>query len=309
MTDAPIEGVPRWAQPSLLKWLAPILNAVESQDAREPLTTLQLHSTEFLLLAERRLHLQLDWNHGGRATLESLGKFMDTPDTFLHVLELAIEHVDLGYSFQQQDMALADLDRILTESGMMWRVDVQDIPTGDTWHGHPGFQRVRTLQRRTTPEATDAVQALSRNSPNLAQHMTNAWNYAFGRNPDPRSAYREAILAVEAAAIPIIVPNNAKATLGSVIGEMRAAPQKWQLVLSRSSTQQPVPIEVIASMAELLWVNQTDRHGPVQQPVIQEQAEMAVHLALTLVQAFTRSITAVSDHHTTRLDSSAASDP
>jgi hypothetical protein len=49
------------------------------------------------------------------------------------------------------------------------------------------------------------------------------------------------------------------------------------------------PIEALTYLAALLWVNQTDRHAPVQ-PIQQAQAEMAVHLALTLVQVFTQSV-------------------
>ena len=47
------------------------------------------------------------------------------------------------------------------------------------------------------------------------------------------------------------------------------------------------PIEVITSLAGLLWANKTDRHAPAQ-PIQQSQAEMAVHIALTLVHSFTR---------------------
>jgi len=49
-------------------------------------------------------------------------------------------------------------------------------------------------------------------------------------------------------------------------------------------------IEAVINMAALLWVNQTDRHAPVE-PIQQEQAEMTVHVALTLVHLFTRSVT------------------
>ena len=42
----------------------------------------------------------------------------------------------------------------------MWRVDVQYLPTGDTWHGCLIFREVRTVQRRTRPEAV-AIPAIS----------------------------------------------------------------------------------------------------------------------------------------------------
>jgi hypothetical protein len=153
---------------------------------------------------------------------------------------------------------------------------------------------MRTLQRRTAPEAIDALKAVSQSAPDAACHLGSAWRHAFGRNPDPGRAYSEAIKAVEAAAIPVVSPNNPKATLGTVIGQLRSTPQKWQVVLARDVTlpggNQKAPIEVLTNLAALLWVNQTDRHAPVQ-PIQQAQAEMAVHLALTLVQIFTQSVT------------------
>jgi hypothetical protein len=121
------------------------------------------------------------------------------------------------------------------------------------------------------------------------RHLSSAWNHTFGRNPDPGRAFSEAIKAVEAASIPIISPNNTNATLGTVIGDLKSTPDKWQVVLMRPSGAGTPPIEVITSLAGLLWANQTDRHAPAQ-PIQQSQAEMAVHIALTLVHSFTRSI-------------------
>jgi hypothetical protein len=121
------------------------------------------------------------------------------------------------------------------------------------------------------------------------RHLTSAWNHAFGRNPDPSRAYAESIKAVEAAAIPVVSPNNSKATLGTVLGDLKAAPQKWQLVLSRPSTTGIAPVEVVTHLVSLLWANQTDRHAPVQ-PIDQSQAEEAVHIALMLVHTFARAL-------------------
>jgi hypothetical protein len=289
MTDPPIEGVPHWARASLSAWLVPIIGSFSKRTGIKSRTGGE--SPEFLMIVERRLRVSLDWTKGYAEALESLGQVISDGSMLLQLLELALEHIDLGYSVQEEDAAIAALDRILTESGMVWRVDVQDIPTGETWHGHQAFRKLRTLQRRTTPEAATAVQTLNRNAPSVAQHMTSAWNYAFGRNPNPGHAYSEAIKAVEAAAIPVVSPKDTTATLGKVIGGMRASPRRWRCELADGS-HGASSIEIIIAMMDLLWVNQTDRHAPVQ-PVTQAQAETAIHLALTLVQFFSRSITTV----------------
>lgn len=287
----PIEGVPPWARASLFQWLSPILHAVQDDQYHSPSGT---PSTAFVMLAERQQHITLDWSRNERGAIENLTSGMEVDeDLFLEVLELAIENVQLGYSFQDQDEALAALARILTEAGSVWRLDVQRVETGEDWRGHRMFRDVRSLQRRTSPEAAAAVHDVAQGAPAAASHLAGAWNHAFGRNPDPGRAYSEAIKAVEAAAIPVVSPNNTRATLGTVIAQLRNAPQKWQVVMTReastSTTGAMAPIEVVTNMADLLWRNQTDRHAPVQ-PVTQQQAEMAVHLALTLVQIFAQSV-------------------
>lgn len=72
--------------------------------------------------------------------------------------------------------------------------------------------------------------------------------------------------AVEGAAIPVTLPNDRLATLGKVLA----------------------PADAVVGMIALLWEGQRDRHagGPISQPVTQEAAQTAVHLAVTLVQWF-----------------------
>lgn len=52
-----------------------------------------------------------------------------------------------------------------------------------------------------------------------------------------------------------------------------------------------LPVTTLVSMIDLLWGSQHDRHVPADQEaplhVTQEEAEAAIHLAVTLVQWFT----------------------
>lgn len=59
---------------------------------------------------------------------------------------------------------------------------------------------------------------------NASGHLGKAWAAAFDQEPNPSTAYSEAIKAVEAAAIPVVLPNDPLATLGKVVGELRANP-------------------------------------------------------------------------------------
>jgi hypothetical protein len=92
--------------------------------------------------------------------------------------------------------------------------------------------------------------------------------------------------AVEAAAIPVVSPANAKATLGTVIRDLENQQARWRLAVAAPSGTDP--IAPLLGMLRLLWQGQTDRHGsggPTVAPSA-EAAAAAVHLAATLVQWF-----------------------
>ncbi len=118
-----------------------------------------------------------------------------------------------------------------------------------------------------------------------SQHLRDAWQKAWGRNPDASGAYREAVRAVEAAHAPIVLPRDSSATLGKMIAALRDKPDKFAARLSG-----PGSVESVASvraMFELLWTSQLDRHGTADEAipltVTLEQAQDAVALATTLV--------------------------
>ncbi len=139
----PAEGVPPWLRASLLRWLQPILHAVQdSQYHRYSGTS----SPAFVEQAERRLHITVDWSRDERGAIHDLTEQMiANDDLFLDVLGLTIEEVGLGYTFQEESNALNELDRILTEAGSAWRIDVQTVETGDEYCGHKSYRDIRTL--------------------------------------------------------------------------------------------------------------------------------------------------------------------
>ena len=105
-----------------------------------------------------------------------------------------------------------------------------------------------------------------------------------GRSPDPSSAYREAIRAVEVVAGPVVKPGDSKATLGTIISALRDKPSKWTVDLEKASPEQ------VTEMLAMLWQSQFDRHGTddesVPLNVSQEQADAAVHIAIALTRMF-----------------------
>lgn len=69
-----------------------------------------------------------------------------------------------------------------------------------------------------------------------------------------------------------------------MIGILKSAPHKYQMALPGPGGSGGV--DVLTKMMELIWTGQTSRHGAqtVARTESQDEAAMAVHLAVTLVQ-------------------------
>src|SRR5439155_4689791 len=96
-----------------------------------------------------------------------------------------------------------------------------------------------------------SVQETASSSGRAGAHLATAWREAYGRDPDPTAAYREAVRGVEAAAKPVVLPNNDAATLGTMIAAMRDAPGKWKTVFTTPPAVDGVG--VVRGLMELLW--------------------------------------------------------
>jgi hypothetical protein len=147
------------------------------------------------------------------------------------------------------------------------------------------------LERRAgvvagTAYAKAARAAAKPDAGSAAGHLRAAWKAAHALKPDPVVAYGEAIKAVESAAHAVVEPNNGRATLGTMIGQLRGNPQAFKIALAGRSGAGDVG--TVTAMLALLWDGQTSRHGgkdPTRSETL-EEAEMAVHLAVTLVEWF-----------------------
>jgi hypothetical protein len=119
------------------------------------------------------------------------------------------------------------------------------------------------------------------------RHLRAAWGCVHALRPDPEKAYGEAIKAVEAAAQGIVEPNNHKATLGTMRGTLRANRDRFSLVIPGPDGRGNV--EPLIECISLLWEGQSSRHGSSRKtrPETLEEATVAVHLAVMLVQWFT----------------------
>jgi hypothetical protein len=120
-----------------------------------------------------------------------------------------------------------------------------------------------------------------------AAQLREAWGCVHALRPDPVKAYAQAVKAVESAAHSVVEPRNVKATLGTMLGHLRANRGRFSLAIGGPDGKGDVG-PLIECMT-LLWQGQSSRHGssmPTRDETL-EEAAMAVHLAVTLVQWFT----------------------
>ncbi|WP_159054694.1 hypothetical protein [Streptomyces dysideae] len=182
---------------------------------------------------------------------------------------------DRGLGSAVRWRAIEALQEMLTLAGSAYRVN--DAATGlELRVDATGQQAVTSaLAASQTPQSGSA-----------ADHLATAWRCVYGRDPDPSKAYGEAIKAVECASQSTIEPNNSKATLGTMIKVLGNSPQKFTTAIPAAVGDD---ITLVVDMMRRLWQGQTSRHGS-QAPTrheTQQQAEMSVQLAVTLVQWFT----------------------
>lgn len=257
--DAPQPGLPDYLMHAVGQWLDSLLWIAEPWGDAYPNGDV-LKAMQIMM----RLDEPLDWSEGGDSAAGSVKRRMERDREFaLDVLDFFVQKVaEPGYADELGD--------ILTLGGSEWEVAK---PTDDR----------RFVAQRTVAPIASVIESLS-SSERARRHLETAWDRLMGRNPDPSAAYREAIRAVESAAKPVVTPSDPSATLGKIIGAIRAKPEKWTVALDRSSPEQ------VAEMCDLIWKGQLDRHGTDEPDaplnVSREEADAAVHIAIALARIF-----------------------
>jgi hypothetical protein len=226
-----------------------------------------LYSDQLFREVERVLRVTIQGNEG-REKLRALEILAREHSEF------CLDLIDFLLYRTASHQAAAGLEVILLQGGSAWRVVEREDSYG--------------LERRVATAVAEAVDAVTNPRDRAAVHLSRAWSAQFGRDPDPSTAYREAVRAVEAIGKPIISPRNDRATLGTMIADLRAAPHKWRLALGAPAGFDP--IQTLIAMMELLWKGQLDRHGTddesVPLNVLPDEAEVALLVAIPLVHWF-----------------------
>lgn len=259
--DALHEGIPEWLAAPIAQWVFDVFSSMQYDDDLS-------HKVDVLFGMLRRSMPSGHDRIGSAITY--LGNEAANGD--LDVLDAVV----WATALTNGGRGLRDrLELLLQVHGSAWTIgrNTADQPC---------------LERRVDETASAAAKLKMEQSGNPAVHLRRAWHRVYGRNLDPSGAYREAVRAVESVAKPVITPKDRAATLGKMIVAMEAKPEKWSAILDghgRGSGMQHV-----IGMCQALWTSQLDRHGTddetVRLDVSAEEAEAALHLALTLVHWF-----------------------
>ena len=260
-------GVPPWLAQSLEDWAMGLFRW-ENDRHQVFFDEKALHELEWRL----KLSMRLDWSAPARALMSLHNHMFDSPDVFLDVVEFVLfkSADDSSHTVER----LSELERILEAGGSAWRVSTRGA-----------FPHLEARVDATVVAAAERVMA---DAGRAGEYLQNAWSKIYGRHPDPSAGYGQSVNAVEAAARPVVSPNDATTTLGKIIGQVRQNPQAWTIEV-------PAPPafergKVLLGMLDLLWKGHADRHGTpdpnVPISVSQSEAEAALHLAVTLVHWF-----------------------
>lgn len=183
--------------------------------------------------------------------------------------DLLLDLIDARLKFANFGTHLDDLSLVLFLAGSGWQVaDSNDA-----------------LEQVVDDTAREAVMSAIRAAEDSAsRHLANAWAETFGRDRNPTHAHAEMIRAVESAARPAVTPNDSKATLGTIIGQLES---HGSLYTTAGASAANDGVGAIVSMMKLLWQQQTDRHGANPTiPATQQRVEFLLPVAASLVHAF-----------------------
>jgi hypothetical protein len=266
------DGIPEWLKPSVWDWIAQVLKALcEPPSGSHPAAYVAYESWEdhyrrLLRMLQTELQLPLRWLSLEGAKNDLLERSIKDPQVGLNVLDWLL-HFMHPHGARHAD----ELESILHRGRSKWCVSA----------GRD------SLEERVAREVAERAAQLTTSGTRPGRHLREAWHSVYGRNPNPSFAHSQAVKAVEAAAIPLACPNDATATLGKIIGIMKATGDRWKLALQPTTGD---AVNHVVSMMQLLWKSQYDRHGTPDPSaplsVGREEAEAAVHLALTLTHWF-----------------------
>lgn len=238
-----VEGVPAHIKAELLAWTNPFVWTDHG---------VSVENLNYLIRTLRLPIVAEDSHHRYTAFMNMLRK---QDDVFLDVLDLLAS---------VNETKSKELEVLLEDGGSVWAVS-STLP--------------RQLEHRVSQTARDAVQRSAGES--SGEHIANAWNRAYGRDPDATVAWNSAVKAIEVLLHPIVEPKNTKATLGTMVAALRNKPDKWQFEIALKDGDKTARPFI---QALDLVTYEPGRHGTDPSRATVEQARVIVMQAVAITE-------------------------
>lgn len=278
--EALYDGIRQWMRNPVRNWLEKNLTWTNSRGGTsyngDAITTIELSG---------RINIGA-LKHDSWRYNALVGLLESNADYGLDIIQAYIETADItdGYeitSHRIQPSSIASLNTILIKGGSKWHVVVDG--------------RKAKIEARVDETTENAYKRLSASSEDYANLLKKAWNYCYGREPQPSEAYTYAVKAVEAASWQVVTPKNSTATLGTIIADLRAKNAGGKVTTLFKDKQAGTSVEMILQNMQRLWQGHSDRHatGAYTEPT-QLEAEVALHLAILVCHLFINKTIAVS---------------
>lgn len=253
-----VDGVPPWLR-------EPLTGCIDSY-----LSTSGWYDTARCIGIQLNTRVQLGVSAGSSITDSAtiLARIRNlAPLELLRIVDYVVSEV----AYNTNSQAARGLDDLLEAGRSKWTVGERGGRIG--------------LVERVAEGVQSSVEGVIASAGSSGKVLARAWSHVHGFQPYDSGGYADAVRAVEIAAIELVQPNNKKATLGTVINQMRDQ-GNWRLPL-REHEHAP-STELILNSARTLWHGHRDRHGSVDySDVSHAEARAAVALAATLVEWFT----------------------
>jgi hypothetical protein len=261
--------LPANVRPSVEQWLRSFF-----WDA-DPTTREYRFPTQLLNRLERKLGVAVPFD-----PTSDRAAFDDFLDRVSRSEEFAVRSLAIILSSGGDRGRFSILAEIFESPGSKWEVLTESFKVSkSTTH----FKSRLTL--RQNGPVPEAIAGLAEFGTPAHGHLDKAMRKLVEPgDPDPVGAYSESIKAVEAAARPVITPNDGLATLGTMISTMRDKESKWEVILAGER------VDDVVRRMEALWKTPHERHGSdLPQPEVTiEQARAGFSLALCLADYFVR---------------------
>jgi hypothetical protein len=263
-----VDGVPVWLRRGTRDWLKKHLHG-DSYHLNSTRKTKLVQEFDQLTRSPKPLAAVFE-DDGFGYLEEALFTRQDANNLYIQFLDFMVSRL---YSTYNGTIYTAALDELLRNGGSKWKVGRRNVLAG--------------LEERVPQGVATAAESTMSNSGLAGTLLSDGWLAAFGVSPDYEKAYSKAVKAVEACAIPIVSPKNVKASLGTVIADLRNQ-ASWSLDMTREHPDATTH-DVVVAMMQSLWTGQNDRHAghAGYTPSTRREAEAALLLAVPLVQWFT----------------------